>query len=334
MIHFVLHRFIIFVSFMIFIREEKQVEKLKKLKDYNFENVFDTKKKTLEDVLNKYEKYLKEGTVLKMSFPAETTKSKLYCIDDGVRVYLSRRKKVKTNDIPFTPVRSGVRRGIGSQFDVVVEEVDWEGEFVKVKETANYSDKREQLIDALKEGIEKKECVRIPATVIGFTGVNKKTKVKDDSVVLLDIANFGIAGAIPRREWTTTTMKCLKHSVRVGDTVEVAVTGIYDWTSGKVFYCSRKKILEADGINPWEGIEKKFPKRTRLIVTPIELKDNYFFATVENLQDIELLCYYPTSETGLNGVELGEKYIASISSVSEENHKFCARIMGKFEEEI
>lgn len=308
------------------------MKNLKRLKDFDGVDYGCTEKETAEEVLKKYERYMEEKKVLEMLFPMETSRrKKLYCLDGGVPIYLS-LKKTEMKEVPFTPVRSAAHKGIGKKVDVMVEKVDFDSQTVTVKEVVKESGKRGEIIKALKSGIAEKEYIRVPATVIGFTGVDRVTGAKDDSVILLDIADLGIAGAIIRKDWTTTGIKNLRHSVKVGDVEEVAVTGICKWTSGQLFECSRRAVMETDGIDPWEGVEKKFPKRTQIIISPIELREKCFFAITDNLRDIEILCYYPDRENiGLDGINLGEKYIGCVAKVSESERKLCVRVIGKFD---
>ena len=308
------------------------MKKLKRLDDFEGVDYSSAKKETAEEVMKKYERHMKEKTVLEMMFPMETSrKNKLYRLDGGVPIYLS-LKKTETKEVPLTPVRSAAHKGIGKKVDVIVEKVDFDSQTVTVKEVAREAGKRAEVIQALKSGIGEREFIRVPATVIGFTGVDRATGAKDDSVILLDIADLGIAGAIVRKDWTTTGIKNLRHSVKVGDVEEVAVTGICKWTSGQLFECSRRAVMEADGIDPWEGIEQRFPKRTQVVISPIELREKCFFAVTENLRDIEILGYYPDREgTGLDGISLGEKYIGCIAKVSESERKLCVRVLGKFD---
>ena len=185
-------------------------------------------------------------------------------------------------------------------------------------------EKRIAVLNAIKDALDKKECIRIPATVVGFAGKDEDTG-ELNKAVLLNIANLGIIGFVRRAHWSVTVTTSLSHNVAVGDVIEVIIMGISQWSKKNkrpIFDCSRKLVMELDGIDPWKGIGEKITRNTKVELTCVEKRERNFFSIIDGLKDLEVLCEYPDDIT----INVGSKYRGYIYRVSEESKRLCARI--------
>lgn len=280
-----------------------------------------TDKSQTEMTFEKYEKLMKNKTKFEYVFTLCSARGTLYSYENGVNIRLSKVKK-SSKKIPYM-VNSSMN-GIGNKYQVVVKEINRDENLVYLQVDDTPKPEREQLLNAILKGIETKEYIRVPATIVGFSGRDRETGVSNNSLVLLNIANLDIIGEIRLAEWSNTYTKSFRNKVKIGQVVEVVVKKIHTWGSGDIFDCSRRMVLEADGFNPWKDIEHRIPVKTEVRVKCTELEERNFFGSIDGVQELSVYCEYPDNSDIV--IEEGKEYIGYVYRVSEEKKLLRVRI--------
>lgn len=178
--------------------------------------------------------------------------------------------------------------------------------------------------DFIRRGLEKDEDLKFWARIVGFDTQRK--------LVRIDIADKGVTGFIPMEEWDPYYIYNPENKIRAmyGKRIKVkALQVIFNSEDRfKGVICSRKACVD---VNEWEGIERRFPRNTDVIVTCVERKERYYFAKTDTLEYINILCHYPDDDK--TSVIEGGRYVVRISAVSEENRKLMARTKGYVDNE-
>lgn len=274
-----------------------------------------------EAVFKKYEKLMENKTVFEYTFSLCSKRGTMYSYENGVNIRMSRMKK-NTADIPYM-VNSSTH-DIGNKYSVIVKEVNRNENTVFLQQDTTPKPEREELLNALLEGIESGNYIRVPATIVGFSGCDRETGVSNNSIALINIANLDIIGEIRLAEWSNSFTKSFRNVAKVGQVVEVVVKKIHTWRSGKLFDCSRRMVLEADGFDPWKGIEQRVPLKTEVRVKCLAIEDRKFFGSIEGVKELNVYCEYPDDPDII--IEEGKEYIGQVYRVSEEKKLLRVRI--------
>lgn len=292
-----------------------------------------TEHPSLEEQLRRYKELLENGKILNCKFSMYNRKKHfLYTYDNDVRIQIANNLDEKNTKAEFLPQYlhhyTEYRDDIGKDMSVIVSEIDEEHGVVYVVPAYLVGEKRARLVNSICDSIDKNEPVRVPAVIIGFTGIDPSTKEKNRSIVLLDIGNLGIIGSIRIQNWSTSHITSPRWFASIGDTIEVAATGISTWGKRTLFDCSRKLIMELDQVDPWKNIERRLPKHTDVELRCVDKQDRNFFSVIDGINDLEILCEYPDYDADID-IVVGQKYRGYISRVNEQKKRLCARITGK-----
>lgn len=279
------------------------------------------KERTSEKIIEKYQKLMKSKETFPYKFPMCTKQGVLCAWEEDVSIRLDNDTAQGKYSLP-----DSYNRIPGDTLMVSVKEVRPDSKKIFLSNQKDFSE-RENIIGQLEDGIRNEDYIRVPAKVVGFSGIDYITKAPNNSIVLLDIAGMGILGVIRSIQWSTTKTKCPKYFVSIGDDVEVVVTKCSKWNYHNVFDCSRRLVLEADGIDPWDDIEKKISTGLRVEVTCTELKKDHFFGVINGINDIEVLCEYPVKDSQIMIIP-GQKYFADVTKVNVEKKKLTVKIKG------
>lgn len=272
------------------------------------------------DGIAEYSKKMAKKETFKMSFTCADENGNLYDYHNGVRVQMNNKE---ITGFGYNPKYKAQHLGV--KFTVTVVNVNEENKTVNVSCFAALKGPREQLQKALKEGIENKKYLRVPAVVVGANKV--KDRNNSFTVAIINIGGLGIPGAVRLAEWSTAYTKTFWHTIQAGMNIEVVVTGHQNWQTGVVFDCSRRLALDFD---PWENIEERLPARTSVIVKCTSKETRNFFGVIDNLPEINVYCEYPEPESNIRIIE-GAEYVGYVYRVKEETKLLKVRITRKKE---
>lgn len=207
---------------------------------------------------------------------------------------------------------------------VAVESVDWEKNEVILSAVLASQEAKEKLRNKITETLSNGERIQVPAEIVGPCP-------DSPSICLVNIAGIGIIGAIHIKDWSKAFTKTYDGVAVPGEYVTVVITGRMRWKGEmgiyrtEIFRCSRKLAITGD---PWEGIEKRFPRGTNVRLTCISLEEKNFFATVKGLDEINAYCEYPDGEKFIK-ISIGKEYVGFVHRVSEEKHLLRIKILSE-----
>lgn len=310
---------------------EKIIRDISEITDVNIENYVKKAKDLTSETLDKYQRLMDSDVSFSYVFQMGTRNEKLYSYENDVKIVLTRKRLDTENEFKIKGMpKHSIDDIEGAAINVKVSSIDRENKLVALKTDVEMLSKkhsdRDKLIKALQDGIAKGEFIRVPATVIRFTGENKDTGVKNNSMAILDIANLGIFGICRVFEWSVDYIASFTHTVNIGDTVEVLVRKVSNWSSGSCFECSRKALMIRDNINPWKGLEEKLPKNTNVCVKCIAKTEDCWYGMIEGIPDVTVICNYPDKKLDIL-IEEGKKYRGFIYKINES--KRTARVYFK-----
>lgn len=298
---------------------------LKRPEGFDFGDLRQTIDLSPDEVLERYERMKEENTPFSISFDMRSKGNGLFTFRDGIRIYLSTSKN-GGEIVPYT-LYGEFKPKVGDMYTVMVDRILKKERTVYVTSVQPGSETRKRLIEAILDGIGKKEYMRLLARVVGFTGEDSRTGARTDDIAMLNIGELGIIGVIPKKEWSTCYTSSFDGRLKKGDVVEVAIHKSAHWKTGYVFICSRRLIMEQDGIDPWEDIDKRVPKGTTIKLKCIQTNADGFFAVTDGLPEIEIICDYPKQNADFM-VEVGKEYIAKIKRSEPERHRLTAIAVG------
>lgn len=196
---------------------------------------------------------------------------------------------------------------------------------VKVSASEVFAEQKAVLIDELDKGIELKKYIKVPARVVGLTGIDRATGKPDRSIVMLNIGGLGILGFVRLKEWSRCYTSTFRYCVKIGDVIEVVVLEKTKWKSGELYACSRRLTIDKD---PWENIEKRLPQGTIVKVMCTDKTDKNFFGTVKGIPEINAYCHYPNIENGgHSSITPGTEYTGIVATVNEKKKMLRIRMV-------
>lgn len=301
-------------------------------------------------VYEKYKKKQKEGKPFPYHFDVKTESADdskrpvLYSLEDGVRIEFCPfnseaygRYGTQYRITSFNYAQHENRLNLENEYYVKVKKIDRKNKVIYLADHSENVDQMEQqcrdrdiLVHALCEGIERKEYLRVPARIIGFTGTDRDTGAPSRTIAVLDIGNLGIIGSIRVAEWSIAYTRKYTYCAAINEEIEVVVRGNVNWGGKAVFDCSRKLVLEQDGIEPWKDIEQRIPEGALVRVTCID-SDRYankFFGKIEGVPELNVYLENPYNEKGFTLTE-GSKYMGVAYKVSEQDKLLRVRIKSK-----
>lgn len=202
-------------------------------------------------------------------------------------------------------------------YKAMVKSIDYDTNTIYVSSTHVKEECRNDLIDAIENGIATNEYIVVPAVVAKIVPGESGR----DSVLYINVARLGIFGIIRLSEWSTCYTESFEYFTKVGDVVNVVVLSKADWKTGTVYNCSRRLAMTKD---PWVGIENHLPKQTKVRITCTSKRENNFFGIVKGVPDIKILCEYPDDKS--IQINVGQEYVGFVYKVNEKTHMLAARI--------
>lgn len=273
------------------------------------------------DVLEVFEKRQQQNEIFNYEFTFSDGRGGLYAYEDDVKVYMSNRQLDGFSKKFF---REDKEAALKREYSVVVTNIDKEDRVVHVSANKACEAPRNELIALIDEGIRTKEYVKVPARVVKVTGYDEKRGVC--TILIVDIGDLGIAGAIRVDDWSCTFTNGFDYIVKPGEIIDVVITNTLSWKSGEVYECSRKLTLTED---PWKDIEKRVPVKTAVRVTCICRSERNFWGVLKGVPELNVYCEYPDPENGFIPIVEGEDYTGYVAKVNEETTLLRVRITGK-----
>lgn len=287
---------------------------IKEFNDFDLYAFMKGERKKEASNINEYEKKMQENTIFKLKFAFADDKGDLYYYDGDIKIQMDNKE---IDGFGYNPkIRSDK---LIETYSVVVLSVDKKKKLVKVSSYKAKEEPRKKLEEALNKGIETKEYLRVPATVVRI--------VSNGSVAMINLAGLGITGIIRLAEWSTAYTNSLYHCVKTNSEIEVVVTGYSEWKTGKIFDCSRRLAIDFD---PWKNIEKRLPVRTVVSLTCVSKEDRKFFGVIDNIPELNAYCEYPDPSSGIHIAE-GIRYSGYVAKVNEASKLLRVRIIKQIE---
>lgn len=289
-------------------------KKMKVYEGIDFSKFLNVQKELSEDdVLNQYEKKMRNKENFSCEFSLSDKKGNLYnYVDGGIKVFMNK----KDIDPIINRFYSKLEK-LRQAYQVQVTKVDRVEKIVYVSSAAALNEPQLKLISAIDEGLEQDEYVVVPATISCIT----EKKINKDSVAIVNLGGLGVFGNIRLAEWSPAFTYSFDYVAKVGDVVEVAVINKIKWNSGEVYDCSRKVALRQD---PWKGIEQKLPLKTNVRVTCVSKNAKNFFGTIQGFSDINIYCEYPDDKSIV--ITEGQEYAGYVYRVNEETKLLRVRV--------
>lgn len=288
--------------------ELSKVEGLENLDFFGLKTREETRK---ERTLDAYEKAMKEGTVLNMTFSAVANNG-LYIYENDVRVQLPAEE--------FGNGQYRRRALITKSYPVIVTSVDKDNKVITVSSRAIMNVAQCKYTEAIDASLASGEYF--------FTRVRVEANDKIRKRLIVNIAGVAIPGYIPIAEWSHTFIRSFDGLVNRGDIIEVAIIKKSRIGHSDGYMCSRK-IVRDDGI--WNNIEEMYPAKSNVVITCTSKTRNSWFGSIDGLQDIEVYCEYPNggNSTDQKGrplfIEVGGRYNCYIYKSNSEKRLLRAR---------
>ncbi len=280
-----------------------------------------------EDLIKKFNKLLSTKRIFSKIFSAADVEGNLTAqLYYGYIFYMPNEELFGKVYPPKTK-----HRHLNKEIPVLIYDIDIKNKRVYVsRKRAKDKAQSEKRLDIIKR-LENKESPIIEKAIIKFIDSGKKR-------VIIDIGNIGIMGVIPIEHWKQGYEYYLEKVAVRNRVVDIDIikhmprknrssSNIY--VKNEHFICSRKNLMP----DPWEGIEKKFPRETVVTFTCINKLDYKFFARIDGLDDIDLYVEYPNKERNIPILE-GMKYQGYIYNVNEEKKIFKARVFKMLPEQV
>ena len=176
--------------------------------------------------------------------------------------------------------------------------------------------------------LDKKEKVVLHANV------KKVYESGEGSFLTLDIEGVGIPGRLNIQEWSVHRTRGFAGVVAVGDVipVELLKKRRVRGSSTVYFECSRKAAVAPIA---WENIKERYPVQSIVTLTCVSTRARNFFATIEGLQDIEVLCDYPNHKDKQGNpisIDVGCRYAGVVVRADEKAQHLVCRIYHKLQQ--
>lgn len=293
-----------------------------------------SKDKTLED----YENSLRYKEIIAEKFDIADTEGNLY---KSVRINGEQYKIwLKLDDLYLRADDANKReeyirlrsKMMNRTHYVIVKEIEGNNIYLSVKLAKQIM--QERVYKAIIEGIRSGKPVELQGYIIDVV------KEPDGKVhrLVVNIAGVALRGYIFPQEWSTCYCSNLAiAAARVGgDPIKFKVYDILSKKEKKyiergddvenkskiIFACSRKQSIDYD---PWENINGRYPKGSIVNLTCLELRKENFFAAIDGLQEVEVLCVYPENFK----VEVGKRYQGFVKSVDESKKLILVKPFNK-----
>lgn len=272
-------------------------------------------------ILDKYQAKQKEEEVISIEFSATDTNGDLYTFDGPVKIILPNKELYGKKYDSYDRADK-----LMYPYGVSVKALDYEKGEVIVSRAQAVAIDRERLKSALDQCIKDEEYCEVPARVVRVL----------PHLVVIDLGGLGIPGYIRIKEWSKTYTESFRGLVNNNDLVIVSVKSkgmekklakSMKWQNDEIFYeCSRREAMKVD---PWEGIEERFPEKAVVRVTCTLKRDRNFFGRIKGLDEINVYCEYPDGNIRI--IE-GFEYEGYVARVSEKTQLLRVRIFRQLTE--
>ena len=279
-----------------------------------------------DQLLNKYQEYLNNGTIFQVIFSRCNREKGDFFKETGhgeemITLYMP-------HDESITPAskNQNLSKKLLLEYNVVVIEVDEEKRIITVSHKIAIRKLKNTLQRRINKELKRSdrdketEKIIVPAKVV--------TIDKSRNVVIVDLCGYGLPGYVQASQWQHLFTKDVGRFAEIGSVVDVEVLFYAIAPLGKnginMYACSRKNVIE----NPWKGIEERFKVKDIVRITCVDKTKKHWFGTIDGLNDIQVFCEYPDASNRVTDVRItiGQEYEGYIYSVSEEKMLLKARV--------
>lgn len=273
--------------------------------------------KPKESRIGYYKDLLESGETINIAFSNQEWKDGLWKVDKDVTIWLENEELSYGNGLYLRD--SALTR----RFAVKVIRVNEETKTVYTSFREAKKEQQKEVIKEINSALRNKESFIVPARVAWFD-----TKGKANHCYL-DILGVGINGVMFIDQWSYDYDECFADVVRMGDVVNVAITGFAKNSTKEEprYMCSRKATLEkVKKADKWDSVEDVFKLNSRVVVRCTKKHPGNFEAKVLGYDGWFAYCHYPAGEGFVKVVE-GMAYRGFVKDVSSETRKLRVKVI-------
>lgn len=274
------------------------------------------------ECLEKYKQYKAKNRIFNVKFVKITADKSAYEVDEDGCTLVLKMDECQNYRMAFKI------KGLNTEktFRVSVGSIDEENKKIYLLCDTVSGNLRNYYIRQIDDLMSKNQKVVLHAVVKGVLDRGEA------SSLTLDIEGVGIPGRMIIQDWSVNRTRSLSEIVKVGDIIPVRLMKKRRLRGSSAIYfeCSRREVVEP---LEWESVVERYPKGTIVTLTCVSCRPRNFFATIQGLDDLEVLCTYPQDRKDSNGnpisIDVGCDYKGYIARVDEKIHLLVCNILYK-----
>lgn len=214
-------------------------------------------------------------------------------------------------------------------YDVKVKRIDYDAKTVYVSHrVVKENAQRNIVIKNLDKKLKNNELVIVPAEIIAISDYTSSRNGKKLPLIYVNLCGLNIIGSIHIRNWANAFVPNIELEAKKGDIVYVVVLKKKVFNGKTTYICSRKAFHEHTGYNPWDLVGERLKEKmtVRVKVVDRDPGKGTFFASIEGIPYINVLCYNPD---GVREVRIGSEWLGYIAKMDVENKYLRVKVLEK-----
>ena len=274
-----------------------------------------------------FEKAKENNSLFKMTFSAQDNGGNLLAYRGKWTVKMQRvdiesgRKDFNT-DMLVNDMRK-------SDYEVKVKKIDYDEKIVYVSHRmVQESSQRNIVIKNLDKKLKNKELVIVPAEIISINSYTSSSNGRKLPLIYVNLCGLNIVGVIHIRNWANAFVPNIELEAKKGDICYVVVLKKKVFNGKTTYICSRKAFHEHTGYNPWDLVGERLKEKmsVRVKVVDSDPGKGTFFASIEGIPYINVLCYNPD---GVREVRVGSEWRGYIAKMDVEKKYLRVKVLEK-----
>lgn len=216
-----------------------------------------------------------------------------------------------------------------TDYEVKVKKIDYDSKIVYVSHRIiQEKSQRNIVIKNMDKKLKKNELVIVPAKIIGVGKYKSSKDGRQFSVIYVDLCGLNIIGSINIRNWANAFVPNIELEAKKGDICYVVVLKKKVFNGKTTYVCSRKAFHEHTGYNPWDLVGERLKEKmsVRVKVVDSDPGKGTFFASIEGIPYINVLCYNPD---GVREVRIGSEWRGYIAKMDVEKKYLRVKVLEK-----